>query len=230
MGCWSWLVGLDTGLRPLSFFFAHLEFFMTSLRRLSISLEDGADGKVQQEIEYTFFARVTNFEWQGQAASQEKQEQWESYREGEGGRFAQCRVRAIDDKTYHACVKAKRPGELGKKEVEQVCTKDYFDIYKEFADKGLNKVRYIFPIEGTDLKWEVDCYTTQAGEQHTWIKLDLEVTAKLDEIPEFPFEVVEVILNQPAERTDLEKERISKLFEEWTIKFEAAAPIEAIAD
>lgn len=197
---------------------------MTSLRRLNISLEDGADGSAQQEIEYTFFARVTDFEWQAKAASQEKQEQWESYRETGEGRFAQCRVRAIDDKVYHACVKAKRPGELGKVEVEQVCTKDYFEIFKEFADKGLNKVRYIFPVE-TDrhLKWEVDCYTTQAGEQHNWIKLDLEVKGQLAQIPEFPFEVVEVILRQPADRTDLEKEQISKLFEEWTIKFEPAA-------
>ncbi|MNU64321.1 hypothetical protein D3C71_535940 [compost metagenome] len=194
------------------------------LRRLSISLEDDANGEVQQEIEYTFFGRVDNFDWQSQASAKEKQEQWESYRDKGEGRFAQCRVRAIDDKTYHACVKAKRPGELGKAEVEQVCTKDYFEIFKEYADKGLNKVRYIFPIEGTDLKWEVDCYTTQDGQQHPWIKLDLEVKGVLEEIPKFPMELVESILNQPAKRTEEEQAAIGKLFEAWTIKFEPAAP------
>lgn len=196
------------------------------LRRLSCSLEElaeNANGQVQQEIEYTFFVKVPNFDFLEQANGQEKQEQWESYRDKGEGRFAQCRVRAIDDSTFHACVKAKRPGELGKKEVEQVCTSDYFHIFKEFADKGLNKVRYFFPIEGSDLRWEVDVYTTQAGERHPWVKLDLEVKEKLEEIPAFPVESEERILNQPAQRTEEEQAFIGKLFEEWTIKFEPEA-------
>jgi hypothetical protein len=205
---------------------------MTSLRRLNISLEDGADGTVQQEIEYAFFARVDSWEWLEQATRQEKQEQWESYRDRGEGAFAQARVRATDDKTYEMCVKTKDPSELGKKEVEQICSKDFFEQFRFFADKGLNKTRYIFDIEGTDLKWEVDVYTTQSGERHPWIKIDLEVKSKETELPKFPFPLKEVIVNQPAQRTDEEKAQISKLFEEWTIKIEAAKPepVEAIAD
>ncbi|MBC5772346.1 hypothetical protein [Dysosmobacter segnis] len=205
---------------------------MTSLRRLNISLEDGADGTVQQEIEYAFFARVESWEWLEQATRQEKQEQWESYRERGEGAFAQCRVRATDDKTYEMCVKTKTPGELGKKEVEQICSKDFFEQFRFFADKGLNKTRYIFEIEGTDLKWEVDVYTTQSGERHPWLKIDLEVPSAETELPKFPFPLKEVIVNQPAQRSEEEKAQISKLFEEWTIKVEAvkAEPAEATAE
>lgn len=205
---------------------------MTSLRRLNISLEDGADGTVQQEIEYAFFARVESWEWLEQATRQEKQEQWESYRERGEGAFAQCRVRATDDTTYEMCVKTKTPGELGKKEVEQICSKDFFEQFRFFADKGLNKTRYIFEIEGTDLKWEVDVYTTQSGERHPWLKIDLEVPSAETELPKFPFPLKEVIVNQPAQRSEEEKAQISKLFEEWTIKVEAvkAEPAEATAE
>lgn len=195
---------------------------MNPLRRLNISLEDGADGVTTQEIEYAFFARVDDWDWLSQAAGQEKQEQWESYRDRGEGSFAQCRVRAIDDKTFHMCVKTKTPGELGKKEVEQVCTKDYFDLFRYFADKGLNKTRYFFPIEGTDLKWEVDVYTTQNGERHQWLKIDLEVPNAETELPKFPFPLKEVIVNQPAQRTEEENAHISNLFKEWTIAVEAA--------
>lgn len=190
---------------------------MTPLRRLSISLEDGADGTVQQEIEYAFFAEVSSWDWLEKASKQEKQEQWESYRDLGDGAFAQCRVRATDDKTFEMCVKTKTPGELGKKEVEQICSKDFFEQFRFFADKGLNKTRYIFPIEGTDLKWEVDVYTTQSGERHPWLKIDLEVPDAETELPKFEFPLKEVIVNQPAQRTDEEKAKISSLFEEWTI-------------
>lgn len=190
---------------------------MTSLRRLSISLEDGADGTVQQEIEYAFFGCVENWDFLEGAAGSEKQEQWESYRELGDGAFAQARVRAIDDRTYQMCVKTKIPGELGKKEVEQVCSKDFFDQFCFFADKGLNKTRYFFPIEGTDLKWEVDVYTTQSGERHPWLKIDLEVKTADTKLPKLPFEMKQVIINQPAQRTEEEKEHISNLFKEWTI-------------
>ncbi len=67
------------------------------LKRLSISLEDEANGQVQQEIEYTFFARVEDWSFLEQADGQEKQEQWESYRDRGEGNFAQNRVRAIND-------------------------------------------------------------------------------------------------------------------------------------
>ncbi|MOA21893.1 hypothetical protein D3C78_1424110 [compost metagenome] len=115
------------------------------------------------------------------------------------------------------CVKAKFSGELGKREVEQVCTKDYFELFRLFADKGLNKTRYFFPIEDTDLKWEVDVYTTQSGERHAWIKIDLEVKTKETELPKFPFALKEVIVNQPAQRTEEENAHIANLFKEWTI-------------
>lgn len=205
---------------------------MTSLRRLNISLEDGADGTVQQEIEYAFFGCVQNWDWIEQAGGQEKQEQWESYRDRGEGAFAQARVRATDDKTYEMCVKTKTPGELGKKEVEQVCSKDFFEQFRFFADKGLNKTRYFFPIEGTSLKWEVDVYTTQSGERHPWIKIDLEVPDAETELPKFPFPMKQVIVNQPAKRTEEENALISNLFKEWTIAVEAAklAPAEAAAE
>jgi hypothetical protein len=190
---------------------------MSSLRRLNISLEDVADGSVQQEIEYAFFGCVENWDFLEQAASSEKQEQWESYRERGEGAFAQARVRATDDRKFEMCVKTKTPGELGKKEVEQICSKDFFEQFRFFADKGLNKTRYFFPIEGTDLKWEVDVYTTQSGERHPWLKIDLEVKDAETVLPKFPFALKEVIVNQPAKRTEEEKAHISKLFEEWTI-------------
>lgn len=195
---------------------------MSKLKRLIMSLEDLAAnaGEVKQEIEYTFFARVPDFEWIDASLLKEQQEQAEIHIDnGEKG-FGQVRVRAVNDRDYELCLKYKVPGELGKREVETLVTKDMFELMLLMAPHSLRKKRYCYPIEGTDLKWEVDVFENIDGEPFDWIKIDLELMAKDKdmEIPPLPVPTVEKIMAQASKRTPEEYKKVGELFEEWAIK------------
>jgi len=195
---------------------------MLKLRRLVISLEELAEseGKAKQEIEYTFFARVENFDWLNAELLKEQQEQAEIHVDkGEKG-FGQIRVRAVNDRDYELCLKFKTPGELGKKEAETRVTQDMFELMLLMAPHSLRKKRYCYPIEGTDYQWEVDVFENAEGKPYDWIKIDLEVKIedKDMEIPPLPIPTVETIMSQSSQRTPEEYKKVGELFEEWAIK------------
>lgn len=190
------------------------------LRSLKISLEELIEsGVTKQEIEYTFFARVENFDWIDEKMFDEQQEQAEIHVDKGDKGFGQVRVRSVDDKEYELCIKFKVPGELGKREAETNVSKDMFDLMLLIAPHSLRKKRYCYPIEGTDYKWEVDVFETADGELHPWVKLDLELdeSDKDMEIPDFPIPTVEAIMNQYKQRTEEEHSQVGKLFEDWAI-------------
>lgn len=192
---------------------------MSKLKRLTLSLEELiAEGVVSQEIEYTFFARVENMDWVNPELLKEQQEQAEIHVPLSDQSFGQVRIRSIDDKDYQLCLKVKLPDELGKREVEQTTTKDMFDVMLLLAPHSLRKKRYCYPIEGTDLEWEVDVFENRDGVPYNWIKIDLEVKDPSSEVPTFPIELVEVITNQGSKRTEKENRIIETLFDTWAIK------------
>lgn len=194
---------------------------MSSLKRLILSLEEltSNEGSVKQEIEYTFFARVPDFDWINPELLKEQQEQAEIHVDKGDKGFGQIRVRAVNDRDYELCLKFKAPGELGKREAETLVSKDMFELMLLMAPHSLRKKRYCYPIEGTDLKWEVDVFENLEGEPYDWIKIDLEVQLKDKdlEVPPLPVPTVETIMAQASKRTDAEYKKVGQLFEQWAI-------------
>lgn len=185
------------------------------LRDLFLSLESSEESEVHQEIEYTFFGKVENFDWIEQASSHELQEQWEIHVDKGEGLFGSVRIRATNDQDFVFCTKVKTPGVLGKSEAEQATTRGMFESFRKLATSGLKKTRYNFPVPDSDLVWEIDVFTTKEGERHPWVKIDLEVSGPDVEIPQLPIDFVEKILNQDKKRTPVERDFVSKLFSEY---------------
>lgn len=180
----------------------------------NVSLEDSQI----EEIEYIFFIKVDNFdELLKFAKRKEEQEQWSFLLTKDKLENAVRARKKISDGeiSYELCSKIYIPGIDGKWEVEQDCERMHFDIVKENAEFGMIKDRYYFPIDGTDMVWELDVFKDKDGNYVPWIKVDLEVEQRLDKIPEMPIHYVECVMNQPGQRTKEEDELVSKLFGEY---------------
>jgi hypothetical protein len=75
------------------------------------------------------------------------------------------------------------------------------------------KDRYFFPVDGSDLVWEVDMFLKPEGGYFDWCKIDLEVTNREDPIPPLPIEFANIITNQTGERTEEEEARVRSLYD-----------------
>lgn len=186
---------------------------MSIVRQLWASLED-IDGTPHQEIEYTFFGLVDNFEWIKGAASSEVQEQWEVFLPKGPELNGKLRIRAVNDREWIFCTKVNRSSELGVKEVEQLTTQGMFKAFCEIATTGYRKTRYNFPVPDSDLVWEIDVYVTPEGKPYPFIKIDLEVTDVDTPVPELPIEITDPIMSQHSARTPEEHRRIQQLFDD----------------
>ena len=80
------------------------------------------------------------------------------------------------------------------------------------AEGGMIYTRHEFPIEGTEMKWEVDCFDAGNGSFRSWCKIDLELKGDVTEIPSFPIELSNVIIKDKG-NSDEEKKKIKDLFE-----------------
>lgn len=125
------------------------------------------------------------------------------------------RVRSYDEKSYELCVKRFTKDENGEElrvEKEMDIDIEFFKLMKGIMTVGTIKTRYEFPIEGTNLKWEVDVYDDSEGKPIHWCKIDLEVPKDWDDnIPEFPI-TLGMYFDQDN-CTEEEKEFKGELFE-----------------
>ena len=107
-------------------------------------------------------------------------------------------------------------------------------INKYMAESGMIKDRYIFPIEGykEKVKWEVDVYRTRDDVVQEWVKIDLEVKDKdihLDQVPEFPIELSNIITNQEGDRTEEEETILRTLYDTvFTIRNPVISTIQSV--
>lgn len=198
------------------------------MRRLfRIALEEASDGKANQEIEHTFYARLSpdQMEQLKKAQSVEHHEQWEvkipetEKNAGSGRIRIRETVAPEKDPEYVLTVKTITNKEGDRIEVPVPTTKDMFHQFKLLADEGMVKTRYVFPIEGSDMKWEIDMFYAPGGvvgTQHyaEWCKIDLEVKDRTAAIPPFPIQMEEVINGARGQRTEQEEEKLHQLFQE----------------
>ena len=71
---------------------------------------------------------------------------------------------------------------------------DFYTQLAGIAETLVIKHRYYFPIEGTDLEWEVDAGPDTRGGYHDWVRLELEVPSADFKLPALPFDTEETIL------------------------------------
>ena len=193
----------------------------------SIAMEkDVQDGKTFAEKERVIYARISDFEQLKKAKSADHQEQWglkiaksdENFAEG------QVRVRAVTPLAlnggeaapkptagaqYVFTVKAKQ-GMGQNLETPIPATADAFEVFKRICENGMIKDRYHFPVEGTDLVYEVDAFLKDDGSYHEWVKIDLETKDMGAELPPLPIVVEEQILDNTDDAA--EKAKIKELY------------------
>lgn len=178
------------------------------------STESHEDGIKAQEIEYTFYAKISDMSALKDAYEIEEQEQWlvpiDTDVKGK------MRIRRVGDGRFLQCTKIKRPGQEGSEEVEQEITEDMFHHLREMGEGGYKKYRHYFKVPASDLVWEVDVFLAPSGEKHSWVKIDLEVPNLDTKVPDLPFEVDEIITHQGNDLTYEERQFINNLWnKEW---------------
>jgi hypothetical protein len=191
-----------------------------NLANLSIATEDNADGKAVIECEHVIYAKLINVAQLEKATSKTHQEQWNMYIPKTEDNAAQgsIRIRKIvegEKIEYHLTTKVKK-GE-DKLEVSVPTTEDNFVQFKFLSPDGLIKDRFCFPVENSELVWEIDMFLKEDGSYHEWCKIDLEVKDRSQELPPLPIEFADVILPKGfgREQPDEEAEAtIAKLYEE----------------
>jgi hypothetical protein len=194
-----------------------------NLLRRALALEEVADGVAFREIEHVLYARVPNFEELKKAASSEHQEQWEIKipKTAENSSAGSMRIRRTvknsDQVEYVLTTKTVMGSEGDKLEVPIPTTLDNFQQFKRFSNRGMVKDRYFFPVEGTDLVWEVDMFyrpgaTIGSGDYHEWCKIDLEVKDRAAPLPPLPIELTDVIAAPYGKRSEAEEAKVTSLY------------------
>lgn len=193
---------------------------LASAVRGRAAMEEVADGKAVKEIEFVFYARITNFDELLKAAAKEHQEQWEikvpktDGNATKGSMRIRKTVKENSSPEFVFTTKVPVPGTNDKIETPVPTTESQFKSFMYMSDSGMIKDRYFYPVEGSELVWEVDVFLKPEGGYYEWCKIDLEVKNREGFVmPPLPFELADVITNQTGERTPEEEARVRSLYE-----------------
>lgn len=208
-----------------------LEQFPAVLRNKigGLSMEDHLDGKEWEEIERVWYVRISDWDQLAYAASFEYQIQ-NDVRVKEDGRDGNLRVRKtlkakgdteqFEIPTYSFITKVKQgQGEaVHNKEAAIEITSDFFDLFSQLCPQGMRKDRYNFPVKGSNLLFEVDCFLTPeyqkaredgtacTGEKYfPWAKIDLELPNEGTAIPDIPIQYDELIAQTTEDNPNIKK-------------------------
>lgn len=179
------------------------------LQQLQAALEDIADGKVAREKEYVWYGRLTDPEQLKKAASFSVQKQ--SSVKGKSGTI-RVRETTKDGQIDYTLTGKAYVGYGDANEVSLPVSKDMCEIFRQLSGESMDKIRYEFPIEGTDLKWEVDLFIDTQGNPKDWVKIDLEVPTEMNEWPVLPVLLADTIFGGNGEYTPEQKAKLDELF------------------
>lgn len=190
--------------------------------RYGVALEERTDGKAENELEHTIYARLTDFSQLRSASSMEHHEQWEVRVAKTEKNFGKGSIRVrktwIDGGApeYSRTTKINTPVDGKKIEIPMPSNEEEFLAFKYLSEQGLIKDRYHFPILGTNLVWEVDCFPDGKGGYQEWVKIDLEVSDLEAPLPNFPIEFEDVILPKVFKKVpeDEWEKMVSTLYDE----------------
>lgn len=176
---------------------------------LRLGLEDLEDGKKRREKEYIWYGRLTNPEVLQKAARVETQKQ--SSLKGKGGTIRVRETTGMGQVRYTLTGKA-YSGRGDADEASTPTSKDLHEVFKAITGESMDKIRYTFPIEGTDLNWEVDVFIDLQGNPKDWIKIDLEVPDVINEFPPLPVVLADMIFGGNSEYTQEQKAKLDELY------------------
>lgn len=167
----------------------------------------------QREIEFTIYAKVKDINRLDTGETREQHEQWNL--PFDNCETVRARIRAVNQEDFTLTTKQKDGG-YGLIENTTALTKDAYIALRSACIDGYNKLRFTFPIEGSDLIWEIDAFYNQMGNLHDWVKIDLEVKDINTQIPHFPIEVEEVIYSDSPSLSPEDDRWIKRLWDvEW---------------
>jgi hypothetical protein len=180
---------------------------MNSVDLFDISMEAATpDGKAKSEREYEIYGTMRDMSALALAERSELQEQWGIPIDKVNGNAASGSVRVrlttiADKPNYVFTSKVKRDGDNS--EVEFDVTEDLFKHFKLFATQGMIKRRYFFPVPDSDTVYEVDVFSQPDGTLCPRVKIDLELTCpdEIDALPDFPFEIDDIVVIPPGRKS-----------------------------
>jgi CYTH domain-containing protein len=192
---------------------------------LSVALEEEANGVPIKEIEHVFYAKIVDLEQLKRAASKERQEQWElripktPKNAGTGSVRIRKTVKEGAEPEFVLTTKVKLGEKDGKLELAIPSNEDNFNQFRFLSEVGMIKDRFAFPVENSELVWEIDVYLDPEGKYYPWCKIDLEVKDKDNAIPDFPIDLDEVIAPEGyGENTVEDREGfVRKLYDDYFI-------------
>jgi CYTH domain-containing protein len=197
------------------------------IMHLFFSLEELATGKAYNEVEYVFYAKLSDPALLSRAISKEHHEQWElkipkTPTNAAGGRVRiRKTLREGNPAEYVLTTKTKLPV-YGEKEVATPSSEDAFIQFKTMSDRGMVKTRYCFDAPGKASKWEVDVFLKEDGSLCEWVKIDFEVTEADQECPPLMAGFSEAI--SPFNKTSEQEAFIRTLYDTVFLKTNEALP------
>lgn len=193
---------------------------MSILDKLITSLEEETTGDFNKEIEYVFYARITDFKQLEKADSKVRHEQWEiklpfTKDNAAKGSMRVRSIKEVDKPMQYVYTSKLSLNETGDKmEVSLDTTAEQFIIFKFLAVQGMIKDRYTFNLEN-GLKWEIDVFHDPDGGYYQWCKIDFEVPDRNTPLPEFPIDFNDVIKDSQLERATGDDKRITELYDKY---------------
>lgn len=193
-------------------------------RIVRVALEEQSNGVAVKEVEHVIYAQLASMDVLKNASGMEHQEQWEVKipKTDLNASPGQTRIRkTVKDNAspdFVLTVKTPSGDKEGRLEVSIPATEAMFTQFKLLSEKGMIKDRYFFPIEGTDLVWEVDMFYKKgaqpgSGEYEPWCKIDLEVPDLEAPLPPLPEGFLDPISAPYGKRTEAEEARVSALYQ-----------------
>lgn len=187
---------------------------MASLLRAALEAVTPA----QKEDEMVFYGRIKHLSDLKKADSMESQEQYQIRIDQTEGNVSKgsirCRMTTPQDGAVFYTLTVKTPAANDQMasniETNSEANSVTFEQFKMLASEGMKKDRYSFKIDD-EHKWEVDAFPSSNGTYHEWVKIDLEMKNVFN-VPDFPFEMDEVILAQHGKRTPEEEAKIDILY------------------
>jgi len=183
----------------------------------SISLEDFSSEGVNIERELEVYALLADLNELKQAASVEKQEQYGIVPATGTGHKGSTRIRKTSkgsevNYVHTTKVLLKDGSNL---ETNKESSEEMFIAFKALANDGMLKDRFLFPIEGTQLVWEVDVFPQPDGSYAPWVKLDLEIPEglRLQAIPNLPFNTKKTVFKNRKDPNTTEF--IGRLYDQY---------------
>lgn len=192
---------------------------MNILKRLlgdSYALAAEDFGGVSLEREITFYVKLSDLTVLQNLESIE-QIQWKLDLKGNHP-DARFRARQENGKLHSICCKIPHKSGEGNVEAETEVDAEFWNfMIKCFGNHGYKKTRYIYPIPETDLKFEIDVFISESGQQHPFVKVDLEYPTDMPALPPFPFEIDRDTVIDGTDPSEEEEKFIDNLWEnEWS--------------